>query len=56
MDSFWSEMVVKIEERTALTPKKINEIASSLDALVSVNAMELGVVDNAYYATNTQNC
>ena len=47
LDSFWSEMVVKIEERTALTPKKINEIASSLDALVSVNAVELGVVDNA---------
>ena len=40
-------MVVKIEERTALTPKKINEIASSLDALVSANAVELGVVDDA---------
>ena len=47
LDSFWSEMVVKIEERAALTPKKINEIASSLDALVSANAVELGVVDNA---------
>ncbi len=35
LDSFWAEMVVKIEERTALTPKKINEIASNLDALVS---------------------
>ena len=46
LDSFWSEMVVKIEERAALT-QKINEIASSLDALVSANAMELGVVDNA---------
>ena len=47
LDSFWAEMVVKIEERTTLTPKKINEIASSLDALVSANAVELGVVDDA---------
>ena len=47
LNSFWAEMVVKIEERTALTPKKINEIASNLDALVSANAVELGVVDDA---------
>ena len=47
LDSFWHEMVLKIEERAALTPKKINQIASSLDATDATNAVELGVVDHA---------
>lgn len=47
LDSFWQEMVLKIEERTALTPEKINQIASSLDATDATNAVELGVVDHA---------
>lgn len=47
LDSFWDEMLVKIEERTALNSKKINQIASDLDATVAANAVKIGVVDNA---------
>ena len=47
LDSFWHEMVLKIQERASLTPKKINQIASSLDATDATNAVELGVVDHA---------
>ncbi len=46
LDSFWKEMVGKIEERTALNAKKINQIASDLDASVATNALKIGVVDN----------
>ena len=47
LDSFWDEMLVKMEERTALNSKKINQIASDLDAIVAANAVKIGVVDNA---------
>jgi len=47
LDSFWDEMLVKMEERTALSSKKINQIASDLDATVAANAVKIGVVDNA---------
>jgi protease-4 len=46
LDSFWKEMLVKMEERTALNAKKINQIASDLDASVAANAVKIGVVDN----------
>ena len=46
LDSFWKEMLVKMEERTALNAKKINQIASNLDASVAANAVKIGVVDN----------
>ena len=46
LDSFWKEMVGKIEERTALNAKKINQIASDLDASVATNALKIGIVDN----------
>lgn len=46
LDSFWKEMLVKMEERTALNAKKINQIATDLDASVAANAVEIGVVDN----------
>lgn len=46
LDSFWKEMLVKMEERTALNAKKINQIATDLDASVAENAVKIGVVDN----------
>ncbi|MDG1684541.1 MAG: signal peptide peptidase SppA [Flavobacteriaceae bacterium] len=46
LDSFWKEMLVKMEERTALNAKKINQIATDLDASVAANAVKIGVVDN----------
>ena len=46
LDSFWKEMLVKMEERTALSSEKINQIASNLDASVAANAVKIGVVDN----------
>ena len=46
LDSFWKEMLVKMEERTALNSEKINQIASNLDASVAANAVKIGVVDN----------
>ena len=46
LDSFWKEMLVKMEERAALNSKKINQIASDLDASVAANAVKIGVVDN----------
>ena len=46
LDSFWKEMLVKMEERTALNSEKINQIASDLDASVAANAVKIGVVDN----------
>jgi protease-4 len=46
LDSFWDEMLVKMEERTALSSKKINQIALDLDASDAENAVKIGVVDN----------
>ena len=46
LDSFWKEMLGKMDERTALTSEKINQIASNLDASVAAKALKIGVVDN----------
>jgi len=46
LNSFWDEMVIKMEERTALSKEKINDIAAELGSSTSAKAVDVGVVDD----------